>query len=1108
MAAGVQVAQGYVVITPSMEGAQKAIESELGKAAERAADSAGKRAGKKLGEGIKGGAKPEAFKGYETGFSRIMTKSAQLTQLRMASAFASVRERASAAFSAVSGSVKQVGSNIAQSLGGTKVGQAVMSMADGAKGAVARVAGTVKGLASAVGEAVPGAVKAAGSAIKGVFSTVAQAAGPALSKVGELAGRAFDKLKTAAKAGAVAATAALVAIGKGSLDAYASYEQLSGGVAKLFGAGPAKSVEEYAASVGKSVSDVQGTYDGLKRAEAAVAENAQNAYRTAGLSANDYMQTVTSFSASLISSLGGDTEEAAKVADVAMVSMADNVNTFGSNMEDVQNAYQGFAKQNYTMLDNLKLGYGGTKSEMERLIADANEYGASIGEASDLSVDSFADIVRAIDLVQQKQGIAGTTAREAATTIEGSMAMTKAAWANLLTEFGKDDGNVGQRVQELVSSASTLLVGAFDENGERISTGIVGRLGTIFQNVAANMPQIMATLGQAMGAVGETVVQTIDGVTGGMATRALSFLEPIRTQLSGALLSLQRPVASLSLAFQDFAGAALPVVRDAVAGLVPVLAQIGSVVMGTVAAALRTLTDVVTSNGPALQAMGAAVSQVATTLVGFLGGALQAVMPVIGSLASAVLPVLAGAWTLVSGAVSALTGFVGGFVSALAGHLGPAIDALSPTLDALGGALGAVGDFVGANVTPVMTALGDVLGGIVGGAIQFVAEKFAALMDFLAPVGEFFGGIAQGIGDAWNSLTGQTQTSMDQTKQSVSTSMQSVATDTASSAQQAASSMGASWDQIRADAESAFKDVSKSAESGTQSVVSKTKDSMGKVGTQLSQALNTTTSAGVDTGAMTEKATQMVNTAVEAAKSVDASEVGKAFAESAASGIDTSAMSAKAAELASGASAISQTATVAVKADLSGVSQIRSGAAQVSSAVSSMRGSVASAMAGVTGAVNSAGGSFRSFASSVSSSMAGAARAAQSAAGTIRAATNIPNKTVRIDVAAGSVKLPHFSMRGKFDPESGAVPSVSVSWWKNGGIFPARRPTVIGVGDARVPEAVTPIDKLQGMIDESVGQKPSQVKYEINITSQDDPDAIARRVTQALRAHELTHGRS
>ena len=231
-----------------------------------------------------------------------------------------------------------------------------------------------------------------------------------MSKARGLASGVGTTLATIGKVGGVALGAAATGVGaltKSAIDSYGEFEQLAGGVEKLFG-------------------DASDT----------IMQYAIGAYKTSGLSANEYMQQATSFSASLINSLGGDTQKAAELADVAMRSMSDNWNTFGTDVSAVQNAYAGFAKQNYTMLDNLKLGYGGTKTEMERLIDDANDYAESIGESGDLSIDSFADIVQAIELVQKKQNIYGTTSKEAATTIQGSIGMTKASWQN----FGCEDG--------------------------------------------------------------------------------------------------------------------------------------------------------------------------------------------------------------------------------------------------------------------------------------------------------------------------------------------------------------------------------------------------------------------------------------------------------------------------------------------------------------------------------------------------------------------------------------------------------------------------------------------------------------------------------------------
>ena len=267
---------------------------------------------------------------------------------------------------------------------------------------------------------------------------------------------------------AAAVGAAAVGVGKltkASIEAYANYEQLAGGVKKLYG-----------------------------DASEEVMKFANDAYKTSGMSANQYMEQATQFSAALINSLG-DQSAAAKQTDVAMRAISDNYNTFGGDIQNVQNAFQGFAKGQFNMLDNLRLGYGGTRGEMDRLIADANEYAEANGMAADLSIDSFSDIVTAIDLIQQKQGIAGTTAAEAAKTIEGSLNMTKAAWENLVAGFADPDADLGQLMDNLVVA----IVGENEGEGllnqiipaiERAMEGI----GTLIEEAAPILAEHLPTL--------------------------------------------------------------------------------------------------------------------------------------------------------------------------------------------------------------------------------------------------------------------------------------------------------------------------------------------------------------------------------------------------------------------------------------------------------------------------------------------------------------------------------------------------------------------------------------------------------------------------------------
>jgi phage-related protein len=272
---------------------------------------------------------------------------------------------------------------------------------------------------------------------------------------------------TAAVAGFTALTGAVTAIGGAALSAYADYEQLVGGVDTLFGSA-SQTLQGYAAE----------------------------AYKTCGMSANQYMTQATSFAASLVSSCSGDVAKAADYANMAMGDMSDNVNKMGSDMTDVQNAYQGFAKQNYTMLDNLKLGYGGTQAEMKRLIADANKLRQEQGKNADLTIDSYADVVEAIHTVQQNMGITGTTAKEAATTISGSIGMAKAAWENFITGLGRDDVDFSQLTQQLLESVGT------------VATNVAPRVAQIGQGIITAFPVVLSGLGTVLAPVVSEALST------------------------------------------------------------------------------------------------------------------------------------------------------------------------------------------------------------------------------------------------------------------------------------------------------------------------------------------------------------------------------------------------------------------------------------------------------------------------------------------------------------------------------------------------------------------------------------------------------------------------
>lgn len=343
-------------------------------------------------------------------------------------------------------------------------------------------------------------------------------------------GKIGSAVSTAVKASAAAvgaASAGVAALGTACINAYADYEQLVGGVETLF----------------KDSADTIQTY-------------ADNAYKTAGLSANEYMETVTSFSASLLQSLDGDTEKAAAAADLAITDMADNANKMGTAMESIQNAYQGFAKQNYTMLDNLKLGYGGTKEEMQRLLADAEKLS---GVKYDLS--SYADIVEAIHVIQTEMGITGTTAKEASTTIQGSVASMKAAWANLMVGMADDTQDFDLLLSNFIESIGTVA----DNLLPRIGIVIEG-MGKLVAGLAPEIASALPTLtNELLPNLVELGVQSISALVQGiqengdsLAAGALSIVGTLAEGIAELLPMVADTAASLVVSLADGLTESLP----------------------------------------------------------------------------------------------------------------------------------------------------------------------------------------------------------------------------------------------------------------------------------------------------------------------------------------------------------------------------------------------------------------------------------------------------------------------------------------------------------------------------------------------------------------------
>lgn len=509
----------------------------------------------------------------------------------------------------------------------------------------------------------------ASSKVGGIASNITGGLGKAVAGVAKIGAAA-----TAAAAGAA------VALGTAAVNSYAEYEQLSGGIAKLYG-NAGMSLEDYAASVGQSMDEAAAAYERNEQAQQMMLDNAQQAYKTAGMDANTYMEKATSMSAALINSLGGDTVEAAKQTDVAMRAISDNVNTFGTDMESVSQAFMGFSKQNYTMLDNLKLGYGGTKEEMERLIADANVWGAANGKASDLSIDSFSDVVTAIEQIQEKQGIAGTTAREAATTIEGSINMTKGAWQNLLTELGKEDGDIPARMEELVDSAVTVLIGATDENGEKLSTGILGRVSTIVSNLSqaipTMMPTIQAALSQAIPQVLQIITDTIPillqlvgTVFTTLGTLLPTLFQTILPVVMEQILMLINTLTENMPAMFEAAGQLFGMIAQAIETYGPqILAALGILLVTLIFTLINHIPDMLSAAGQLFMAIVTAIGEALPQVLDTAGQMLSDLWDRISSfdLASA------GA-DLVQGLINGIGGAIGGVADALIGGLQSAVD--------------------------------------------------------------------------------------------------------------------------------------------------------------------------------------------------------------------------------------------------------------------------------------------------------------------------------------------------------------------------------------------------------------------------------------------------
>lgn len=348
-------------------------------------------------------------------------------------------------------------------------------------------------------------------------------------KLGNLASNALGFATKTATAMMTVATGAVAGLTVLSTKQYAEYEQLVGGVETLF----------------KKSSDTVQLY-------------ADDAYKTAGMSANEYMSTITGFAASLLQGLGGDTKKAAEIGNMAVQDMSDNANKMGTAIENIQNAYQGFAKQNYTMLDNLKLGYGGTKTEMQRLLKDAQKL-----TGIKYDINNFSDIIEAIHAIQNEMGITGTTAKEAASTIEGSFNTLKASWANMLRTLGDDSADFNFMVENLVES----LINFGDNILPRVKV-IVEGIGILVEEMAQRLPDVIME-------ILPSVVNSGIGVVSSLANGIISSLPTI---INLGIQVIQTLVTSIQNNLPAIATGAINIVMSLVNGIIellPMLLEVG-----------------------------------------------------------------------------------------------------------------------------------------------------------------------------------------------------------------------------------------------------------------------------------------------------------------------------------------------------------------------------------------------------------------------------------------------------------------------------------------------------------------------------------------------------
>lgn len=580
-----------------------------------------------------------------------------------------------------------------------------------------------------------GATKVLGSiksSLKDVGKMVAKPMVAVKDGASKVLGKIGSTLKSLAKGVTVAVSVAGGAVLGGALNEGAKLQQSTGGVETLF-KGDADKVKEYA----------------------------NQAYQTVGISANDYMEQVTSFSASLLSSLGGDTAKSADVANTAMVDMADNANKFGTDMGSIQNAYQGFAKQNYTMLDNLKLGYGGTKEEMQRLLNDAQQL-----TGVKYNIDNLSDVYNAIHAIQENLGVAGTTADEASKTFSGAFAMMKASAKNLLGNLSVGDGKaVAKNMGELVESASTFFFGnfipmlqtLFSNLPEAIKTAVSTVTPKIKENVLPLISSIKETIFTGLGNIGidtgalQTVLDQLfnvnisgDGFKGifdslkNGVVQAVNIVLQILPTLINYIQTLAPMVLNVVSAILSGVGQIVPYVipvietiTSIVTTAMPVIQQVITVVVNAIVAIMPTLSSIFTFVGDTIKSVLTMIGNhmglfqtIVSVVVTAVSTVWQTLAPIISAVVSVILTVVDGLLT----GIETVFNFLASYISQIWGNICGFFDSASSTISTIvetiksvfQGLYDAVSTIFGGISSAVSTAIGTVTS-VISGAIDAIS---------------------------------------------------------------------------------------------------------------------------------------------------------------------------------------------------------------------------------------------------------------------------------------------------------------------------------------------------------------------------------------------------